>query len=166
MTNSLGRSIAVGFAAVALAVGGSATSAAANDSRAATVTANGAIVAADGAQIGQITIHKRGDGTQPPAELGNPSEWGVIEVPASAARTLGSTCLDHVSGGKWCYGTELVTSGKRCFSNYLHNSKTHASAVKMAGVWDKSGPTSKTKVARSWYTAGAGYTCNTYYSVD
>lgn len=103
-----GRSIAVGFASVALAVCSLTTPATASDSRTASVNSSGAIIADDGSKVGQVTFHKRGDGTVPPAELGNPSEWGVaaIEVPTSSFGALGSTCLDNVSGGKWCYGLD------------------------------------------------------------
>ncbi|MFG2980274.1 lactococcin 972 family bacteriocin [Streptomyces sp. NPDC048258] len=166
----IGRLIAVGFASAAIAMCSLATPAAADDSHAAIVTANGAIITADGAKVGQVTLHKRGDGTKPPAELGNPSEWGVaaIKVPTSAGSfgTRGYTCLDNVSGGRWCQGYELVTAGKRCFSNYLHGTKTHRSSVKLAGVIDTSGWVDPGQVANAWYTAGAGYTCYTYYAIQ
>lgn len=79
------KSLALGFASVVLAVGGLATPAAAGGPQAATVAGDGAVVAVDGSEVGQVTIHKRGDGTEPPASLGNPSEWGVVEIEMDAS---------------------------------------------------------------------------------
>ncbi|MFB7257734.1 lactococcin 972 family bacteriocin [Streptomyces nojiriensis] len=108
--------------------------------------------------------------TEPPAALGNPSEWGVVEikVPTSAGPfgTQGWSCLDNVSGGRWCQGYEYVTAGKCCFSNYLHGTKTHRSSVELAGVIDTSGWVPRGEVANAWYVAGAGYTCRTYYAIQ
>ncbi|MEU1104990.1 hypothetical protein ABZ408_29110 [Streptomyces tibetensis] len=91
-----GRSIVLGFASVAFAAFSFATPAAADASQAATVTANGTVVAADGSKIGQVTFHKRGDGTKPPAELGNPSKWGAMVInidnsPATAQGCIGAS---------------------------------------------------------------------------
>ncbi|MEV7364530.1 lactococcin 972 family bacteriocin [Streptomyces sp. NPDC091299] len=154
---------------MALAVFSFATPAAADASQAATVTANGTVVAADGSEVGQVTLHKRGDGTKPPAELGNPSEWGVvvIKMDDSAVTPLAATPLACIgaSGGNWCYGYDYVTAGKYCYSNYYHSTKQHHSTVKIAG-----GSTSAYAFAgQTSYanrTAGAAYTCETYYSVD
>ncbi|MFE2922868.1 lactococcin 972 family bacteriocin [Streptomyces goshikiensis] len=99
-----------------------------------------------------VELHKRGDGTNPPAQLGNSKEWGV---PAS--------------GGKWCYGwylTGVDATQKRCYSNYYHGSKTHSSSVKIGGSYINSGKTSPNNIANASWTTGAAYTCYTYYSID
>ncbi|MFI5689747.1 lactococcin 972 family bacteriocin [Streptomyces sp. NPDC051636] len=153
---------------MALAVCSFATSAAADSPQAATVTAHGAVVAADGSKVGQITFHKRGDGTKPPAELGNPSEWGVaaITVDDSAGNVspMSEACVP-ASGGKWCYGDYLNTSGKYCYSNYYHHDKVHKSSVKIAGVTVDSGWVAANDYSNAHRTAGAAYTCYTYYSI-
>jgi hypothetical protein len=82
-----GRSIALAFAGAALATGILATPA-----------------TADSTQIGAtsaLTVHTRGDGTQPPAELGNPKEWGVVKLTmdASAGSVTPKTIVE-VGGGK------------------------------------------------------------------
>lgn len=164
-----GRSLALGFASVALAVGGLVTPAVADTSQTATAAADGTVVAADNFEVGQVTIHKRGDGTEPPAELGNPSEWGVakIEMDASAesAGPLSEACVP-ASGGTWCYGWYATTSGKYCYSNYLHWSKWHSSSVKIANSSRSSGSVEPGRPSNANLTAGLAYTCYTYYKID
>ncbi len=156
------RSVAFAIAGAAIATVGLATPATADTS--ATASASGATV----------TVHHRGDGTQPPAGLGNPSEWGVVTFKMDASTDsfspLASTCLSPSSGGTWCYGwyAKEVSPGvvnKYCYSNYLHATKGHSSTVKLAGstrrVWAAAGNTSNANL-----TAGLAYTCSTYYSVD
>ncbi|MFF1493529.1 lactococcin 972 family bacteriocin [Streptomyces sp. NPDC058304] len=157
-----GRSVAFAIAGAAIAAVGLAAPAAADAS--ATASASGATV----------TVHHRGDGTQPPAGLGNPSEWGVVtfkmDASADSARSLASACLSPSSGGTWCYGwyAREVSPGvinKYCYSNYAHQTKGHSSTVKLAGntrrVHAAAGDTSNANL-----TAGLAYTCSTYYSVD
>ncbi|MFJ3876728.1 lactococcin 972 family bacteriocin [Streptomyces sp. NPDC090077] len=121
-----------------------------------------------------VTVHHRGDGTQPPAELGNPSEWGVVTFRMDAATASfgpqSQACISPSSGGTWCYGWSAreVSPGvvnKYCYSNYLHGSKGHSSTVKLAGdtrrAWAPAGGTSNANL-----TAGLAYTCSSYYSVD
>jgi hypothetical protein len=149
---------------VALAVFGFATPAAADVSQAATVTANGTVVAADGSEVGQVTFHKRGDGTKPPAELGNPSEWGVVVIKMDDSAVTPQACIG-ASGGNWCYGYNLTTDGKYCYSNYYHSTEFHHSTVKIGGG-TISGYAAPGKTSYANLTAGAAYTCNTYYSLD
>ncbi|GGT54619.1 hypothetical protein [Streptomyces coeruleorubidus] len=82
---------------MALAAFSFATPAAADASQAATVTANGTVVAADGSKVGQVTVHKRGDGTKPPAELGNPSEWGVVVIKMDDSTFTPQACMVPVA---------------------------------------------------------------------
>lgn len=160
----IGRSISLGFAAVALAVGGLSAPAAAASSQTATADVNGS-------EAVQVTTHTRGDGTAPPAELGNPSEWGVVTIKMddSIMRPMSEACVNPASGGKWCYGWYSTTSGgvlqKYCYSNYVHYSKDHAATVKMAGSkdYDSAGAGD---VAQAHLTAGYAYTCNAYYSTS
>ncbi|MGR3936785.1 lactococcin 972 family bacteriocin [Streptomyces sp. BRA346] len=153
---------------MALAVGSLATPAAADSPQAATVTANGTVVAANGSEIGQVTIHKRGDGTEPPAELGNPSEWGVVKIKmdasADSVRPMSEACV-NASGGNWCYGWYTTTGGKYCYSNYYHRTKDHKSSVKIAGTLYSSGWVDAGDTSNANATAGLAYTCYTYYSI-
>ncbi|MFF4497460.1 lactococcin 972 family bacteriocin [Streptomyces sp. NPDC001546] len=126
---------------------------------------------ATAARVAQtVELHKRGDGTKPPAQLGNPTEWGVVKVEmnASGISTLGEACVP-ASGGNWCYGWYLTGSDatqKRCYSNYYHYSRTHSSSVKIGGTYVNSGQTAPNNTANASWTTGAAYTCYTYYSVD
>ncbi|MFD3585564.1 lactococcin 972 family bacteriocin [Streptomyces sp. NPDC058683] len=151
-----------------LAVCSFAAPAAADSPRVATVTAHGTVIAADGSKVGQITFHKRGDGTKPPAELGNPSQWGVATVSVhhsvGAVSPLSEACVP-ASGGQWCYGYYLNTSGKYCYSNYYHHDDVHKSSVKIAGGTVDSGWVAANDYSNAHRTAGAAYTCETYYSI-
>ncbi|RST13419.1 hypothetical protein E2C00_09640 [Streptomyces sp. WAC05374] len=156
------RSIAFAIAGAAIAAVGIATPATADAS------------AAVGTSGAAITVHHRGDGTKPPAELGNPSEWGVVmlklDAPKRAVSPRSRTCISPSSGGNWCFGwyAREVSPGvvnKYCYSNYYHHTKGHSSTVKLAGstrrAWAPAGGTSNANL-----TAGLAYTCSTYYSVD
>ncbi|MFF3877118.1 lactococcin 972 family bacteriocin [Streptomyces sp. NPDC001978] len=70
------------------------------------------------------------------------------------------------SGGNWCYGDYLTTSGKYCYSNYHHYTKVHKSSVKIAGVTVSSGWVAANDYSNAHRTAGAAYTCYTYYSIQ
>lgn len=147
-----GRSMAVAVAGTALAAGALATPA-----------------AADGARTGAtstITVHTRGDGTRPPAALGNPKEWGVVTftVGGSAASVHANTIV-NVGGGKWSYGWNVVANGKDCYSNYFHHAVGHSSTAKIAGGsdydWSRANQTSSAHI-----TGGGRYTCSAYWSKD
>ncbi|MFD8260180.1 lactococcin 972 family bacteriocin [Streptomyces griseoluteus] len=129
----------------------------------ATVKANGTVVAADGSQVGQVALHKRGDGTKPPAELGSPIKRGAVVInmdnPALVAGCTGA------SGGNWCYGYDLTTDGKYCYSNYSRPTHKHHSSVVIAGG-ENSAYVFAGQTAYAHRTAGAAYTCGTYYSLD
>ncbi|WP_078912926.1 lactococcin 972 family bacteriocin [Streptomyces sp. NRRL S-646] len=125
-----------------------------------------ASAAASGATV---TVHYRGDGAQPPAELGNPSEWGVVtfkmDASAESVSPLSEACV-NASGGKWCYGWYITgVASKYCYSNYLHQTEWHHSTVKIAGKTAK-GVAAPGDASHANITAGAAYTCSTYYSVD
>ncbi|MFF1698873.1 lactococcin 972 family bacteriocin [Streptomyces sp. NPDC058257] len=146
----LGKSIALAVAGTALAAVALATPAAADSSQLDT--------------IGTITIHTRGDGTQPPSELGDPEEWGVVELAIDdSAGSVTPRTIVEVGGGKWSYGWKAVTGGKYCYSNYYHSRVKHGSTVKIAGHTVKdtaaAGYTSNANK-----TAGGAYTCKAYYS--
>ncbi|MFE7811059.1 lactococcin 972 family bacteriocin [Streptomyces sp. NPDC057433] len=69
----------------------------------------------------------------------------------------------EIGGGTWSYGKNLTTDGQYCYSNYYHSSVKHGSTVILAGVMDR-----KVVNAGKWSyanrTAGAAYTCETYYA--
>ncbi|MES9520069.1 lactococcin 972 family bacteriocin [Streptomyces capoamus] len=146
-----------------LAVFSFSTTAAADASQAATVAADGTIVAADGSEVGHVTLHKRGDGAKPPAELGNPSKWGAAVIKMDVAASAPKACVG-ASGGKWCYGYDVTTDGKYCYSNYYHAKEMHRSTAKIAGGSVTAGAyAGETSYAHR--TAGAAYTCYTYYAL-
>jgi hypothetical protein len=116
-----------------------------------------------------VTLHHRGDGAQPPAELGNSSEWGVVtfkmDASADSVSPLSEACV-NASGGKWCYGWYTTGVGsKYCYSNYLHQTKWHSSTVKIADLWMRA-TAAPGDASNAHHTAGLAYTCSTYYSVD
>ncbi|MGX1794702.1 lactococcin 972 family bacteriocin [Streptomyces albidoflavus] len=163
------RSIALGFASAALAVSTSVTSASADAPQTAVGTTTEVITLADGTEVGQVTHHQRGDGTQPPAELGDPEEWGVatIEMDDSTIKPMIEACTNPSSGGKWCYGwylTGATATKKYCYSNYYHGTKTHKSSVTIANGSASSGWVAKGAYAKANRTTGAAYTCKTYYA--
>lgn len=111
-----------------------------------------------------ITVHTRGDGTQPPAELGNPKEWGVVKLAAGGpGGSRSARTIVNAGGGKWSFGWYATTGGKYCYSNYYHYDVVHSSTVKIAGGSrkDVEGPDIYTN---AHLTAGMAYTCETYYA--
>ncbi|WP_073767600.1 lactococcin 972 family bacteriocin [Streptomyces sp. CB02923] len=165
-----GRTLALGFASAALTVCSPATPAAADSPQATTVAADGTVITADDSEAGHVTTHKRGDGTEPPAELGNPSEWGVVKIQMTASAHSGrpdqEACV-NASGGKWCYGWYTdFNPGKYCYSNYLHETKWHRSSVKLGSGSRSSGSVKPGSASNAHLSAGLAYTCYTYYSID
>ncbi|CAM5363378.1 lactococcin 972 family bacteriocin [Streptomyces coeruleorubidus] len=73
--------------------------------------------------------------------------------------------LHGASGGNWCYGYNLTTDGKYCYSNYYHSTKDHHSTVKIAGG-SNTGYAFAGQTSYANRTAGAAYTCETFYSLD
>ncbi|MFJ2240985.1 lactococcin 972 family bacteriocin [Streptomyces sp. NPDC087859] len=99
------------------------------------------------------------------AEESEPTEWGMaaIEVdPTSTSVTPMSAKL--VGGGVWSYGTELTSSGKRCWSHYYHDSKKHSATAKIS-VFSTKVYASAGNTAKASETWGAAYTCYVYWGV-
>ncbi|URN15575.1 MULTISPECIES: lactococcin 972 family bacteriocin [Streptomyces] len=112
-----------------------------------------------------VSVHTRGDGTQPPAELGDPKEWGVVELTLAdlAESDVRPLTVVQVGGGTWSYGWQARNDMKYCYSNYYHGGVTHGSTVNMVGRIVKDvKPAGQTSNAN--YTAGLAYTCYTYYA--
>ncbi|MEU3406439.1 lactococcin 972 family bacteriocin [Streptomyces sp. NPDC006670] len=124
--------------------------------------------ASDGpVQVGAASFHTRGDGTQAPAELGNPKEWGVVKLTltgsAKSSVAMSPTTIVEVGGGTWSYGWQARDNYKYCYSNYYHGDVEHGSTVNMAGrIVRDIKPAGQTSNAN--YQAGLAYTCYTYYA--
>lgn len=148
---TFGRSAAFAVTAGILAVGALSAPAAAH---------NAPVLASDTVTV---ETHTRGDGTQPPAHLGNPTEWGVVTITEGSAGDFTPLTVLEIGGGTWSYGKNLTTDGQYCYSNYYHPTVQHGSTVKLAGSTNKA-----VAVAGKWsyanLTAGAAYTCETYYA--
>ncbi|WP_159073660.1 lactococcin 972 family bacteriocin [Streptomyces sp. RTd22] len=90
------------------------------------------------------------------------------DASANSVSPLSEACV-NASGGKWCYGWYTTTVGgeprKYCYSNYLHQSKGHASAAKIGGAKDYD-HAADGDASNAHLTAGFAYTGSTYYSVD
>lgn len=129
--------------------------------------ANAADAAVGPAGSSTITVHHRGDGTTPPAELGDPKEWGVVKLVMndSEGSTIKPMTIVSVGGGTWSYGWEARNDAKYCYSNYYHRSVGHGSTVNMAGYIIK-GHADAGQTSNAHHTAGFAYTCYTYYSKD
>ncbi|MBD9733330.1 lactococcin 972 family bacteriocin [Streptomyces sp. H28] len=110
-----------------------------------------------------ITTHYKGDGTQPPAELGDPKEWGVVEFRPGSHGAITPKTILNIGGGKWSYGKNLTTDGQYCYSNYYHPKVQHGSTVKVS-KWTNKAVASKGKWSYANITAGAAYTCETFYA--
>ncbi|MET9526595.1 lactococcin 972 family bacteriocin [Streptomyces coeruleorubidus] len=146
-----GKSVALAVAGGVLAVGVLAAPATAH---------NAPVLAADTATV---TTHTRGDGTQPPAELGDPAEWGVVKFTVGSTGGFKPQTVLDIGGGTWSYGKILNGDGQNCYSNYYHPKVMHGStakvskqsqkAVEFAGKW-----------AKASVTAGAALVCETYYA--
>ncbi|MFE1337161.1 lactococcin 972 family bacteriocin [Streptomyces sp. NPDC058733] len=150
------RSIALGAAGAALVAGVLAAPANASSGQVAGAPHRGGVPG--------VTVHVRGDGTQPPAELGNPKEWGVVKFTTDgSAGSRSARTIVEAGGGKWSFGWYATTDGKYCYSNYYHYTVIHSSTVKIAGGTrkDVEGPDIYTN---AHLTAGMAYTCETYYA--
>ncbi|MDX3584229.1 lactococcin 972 family bacteriocin [Streptomyces europaeiscabiei] len=146
------KSLGLAFAGAALAAGALATPAAAADDQADVSSA--------------VTFHTRGDGTQPPAHLGNPSEWGMVTITMDdSVRLVKPQTIVEVGGGTWSFGWNAVAGGKDCYSNYFHHAVGHSATVKIAGgskrAWARANLT-----ASAHLTGGGAYTCQAFWSKD
>ncbi|WP_282795057.1 lactococcin 972 family bacteriocin [Streptomyces sp. CC224B] len=111
-----------------------------------------------------LVIHKRGDGTEPPAELGDPEEWGVVEIAMDDSTGGPATKkIVEVGGGKWSYGWMALTSGKRCYSNYYHLKKKHGSTAQLGGMTSKD-VVKANETSNASVTGPGRHTCVTYWS--
>lgn len=126
--------------------------------RAAVVAASAAVVAS------ALASPASGATPQPPKELGNVKEWGMVEIKVDPNSLMAPTTTKDVGGGSWTYGTEVVTGGKRCYSYYFHGSKLHNATAKIANGSLKVGADAG-KTAKASRTAGAAYTCYAYWGV-
>ncbi|MDX3574395.1 lactococcin 972 family bacteriocin [Streptomyces sp. ID05-47C] len=101
---------------------------------------------------------------QPPKELGNVSEWGMVAIEVDPSSDVTAQTTDDVGGGTWTYGTEITTAGKRCYSYYFHGSKDHKATAKIAGSSYTDTALAGTS-AKASKTAGTAYTCYTYWGL-
>lgn len=150
-----GRSAAFAAASSILAFGALATPANAESSQPSRIV------------VSNMVVHKAGDGTKPPAELGNPKEWGVVTLKIVNSKGSGSIkpmTITNVGGGTWSYGWQARDNYKYCYSNYYHGSVAHGSSVRMAGTYVASGRIPAGDYSNAHWTAGWAYTCETYWT--
>jgi lactococcin 972 family bacteriocin len=132
------------------------------------VTAAGALAVAAPANASanvapQMQVFSVANGDTPPDVLtlpngDKPTEWGTVSFQeGSGPRTRAS-----VGGGTWNYGTSAATTGKHCYSNYIHPTVKHSASVAMASLTDKDIQNADVW-AKAIVTAGAAYTCNAYW---
>ncbi|MGH4032881.1 lactococcin 972 family bacteriocin [Actinomycetota bacterium Odt1-20B] len=113
--------------------------------------------------VGTIITHTRGDGTTPPAELGDPEEWGVVEIPFDDAGGISTKKIVKVGGGEWSYGWNVVADGKYCYSNYYHYKVKHGSTAKLGSRTAKD--IEEPNHTSNAHLTGAGrHTCQAYWS--
>ncbi|MFD5445970.1 lactococcin 972 family bacteriocin [Streptomyces tendae] len=100
---------------------------------------------------------------QPPAFLGDVSEWGMVEIKIddTSSQVTPFTTKD-VGGGSWTYGTKLTSSGKLCYSYYFHGSENHKSTARI-GDGQTTATNSAGYTSRAERTAGAAWTCYAYW---
>ncbi|SCD99707.1 bacteriocin, lactococcin 972 family [Streptomyces sp. ScaeMP-e83] len=116
-----------------------------------------------------VVITATSDMAPPAALIGpngeKPSEWGVAAVPAGASgSSITPLASKQVGGGTWNYGTAAAVTGTKCYSNYIHPTKKHSASVAKAGGTDKDIRNADIW-AKASITAGAAYTCYTYWGV-
>ncbi|MFF3879235.1 lactococcin 972 family bacteriocin [Streptomyces sp. NPDC001978] len=87
----------------------------------------------------------------------------MVEITNTSAGSITPQTVLNIGGGTWSYGSYLTTGGKYCYSNYYHGSVVHGSTAAMAGHSIKAvaGPGD---YSYAHLTAGAAYTCSTYYA--
>ncbi|MFC9951403.1 lactococcin 972 family bacteriocin [Streptomyces prasinus] len=146
-----GRSIAFAVAGGFLAAGTLAAPATAH---------NAPVLASDTVTV---ETHTRGDGTQPPAELGDPTEWGVVKITEGSTGDFTAQTVLDIGGGTWSYGKNLISDGQFCYSNYYHPTVDHGSTVKVS-KWTNKSAAAKGRWSYADITAGAAYVCETYYA--
>ncbi|MGW0544867.1 lactococcin 972 family bacteriocin [Streptomyces griseoincarnatus] len=146
-----GRLVASAVAGGVMAVGAFAAPAAAH---------NSPVLSADTVTV---TTHTRGDGTQPPAELGDPAEWGVVTITAGSTGGITPQTVLDIGGGTWSYGKILNGDGQNCYSNYYHPTVMHGSTAKVLQQTQKS-VEGAGKWAKASVTSGALHVCETYYA--
>ncbi|MEV7991973.1 lactococcin 972 family bacteriocin [Streptomyces sp. NPDC086077] len=100
---------------------------------------------------------------QPPAFLGDVSEWGMVEIKVDdTSSEITPFTTEDVGGGTWTYGTVLNSDGKLCYSYYFHASVSHKSTAKIQNR-------STTATNSPGYTSfaerqgGGAYTCYAYW---
>ncbi|MFD5510814.1 lactococcin 972 family bacteriocin [Streptomyces sp. NPDC127051] len=150
-----GVSAALAAASAILTLGALATPACADSSQSSGIVVSG------------MVVHRAGDGTVPPAELGNPKEWGEVTLTITDIKAQGAMkpmTITNVGGGTWSYGWEARDNFKYCYSNYYHGSVAHGSSVKMAGTTAASGWVAAGDYSNAHYSAGFAYTCSTYWT--
>ncbi|WP_330265634.1 lactococcin 972 family bacteriocin [Streptomyces griseorubiginosus] len=114
--------------------------------------------------VGALASPASGATPQPPKELGNVKEWGMVAIKIDPNSRVAPATTKDVGGGSWTYGTEIVADGKRCYSYYFHGSKLHNATAKIANGSLKVGEVAG-KTAKASRTAGAAYTCYAYWGV-
>ncbi|WP_158073111.1 lactococcin 972 family bacteriocin [Streptomyces kebangsaanensis] len=100
----------------------------------------------------------------PPPEMGDVSEWGMVEITADASSPVTTQTTKDVGGGSWTYGTEIVAGGKRCYSYYFHGTYLHRATAEIAGGSHTAGANPGV-TAKASKTAGAAWTCYAYWGV-
>lgn len=134
-------------------------------------TAGPAVAATPGPQP---VVYTASSFETPPASLigpngEKPTQWGVAAIPAAPAGKATASSItplasESVGGGTWNYGTRAATTGTTCYSNYIHPTKKHSATAVKAGYTDKD-IREKDIWAKASITAGAAYTCYTYWGV-
>lgn len=102
--------------------------------------------------------------TSASAATPQPTQWGMATIKVDPSSPSVAETTKGVGGGTWTYGTEMVSGGKRCYSYYFHGSKSHGATAVIAGGTTKAVEFAG-RTAKASRTAGAAYTCQTYWSV-
>ncbi|MFI0013675.1 lactococcin 972 family bacteriocin [Streptomyces sp. JUS-F4] len=132
------------------------------------LVAGPAVAAAPAAEVApQVQVFTAAAGVAPPAQLigpngEKPTEWGVASF--DMLRSGSPVAKASVGGGTWLSGTTAALTGKTCYSNYIHPTKKHSASIAFAGGTKKD-IRRKDVWAKAKITAGAAYTCNTYWGV-
>ncbi|XVV34928.1 lactococcin 972 family bacteriocin [Streptomyces sp. CA-100214] len=100
---------------------------------------------------------------QPPAFLGDVSEWGMVEIKVDdTSSQITPLTTKDVGGGTWTYGTKLVSNGKLCYSYYFHGSENHKSTARI-GNGQNTATNSAGYTSYAERVAGAAWTCYAYW---
>lgn len=86
-----------------------------------------------------------------------------MEITAGSTGGFKPMTVLNIGGGTWSYGKDVNFNTQNCYSNYYHPTVTHGSTVQVYN-WEDKQVVDEGVWSYANITAGAAYTCKTYYA--